>query len=107
MDEIADLKERLRKCNAVIQQLPESEAFNILVNDLEESKNQIDSSWHFIEHTTEEGLKRLAEMRVTKLAISNIINIISQYKDEADRISIEIDNIEKKTQRSYYEDEEK
>ncbi len=72
-----DLIRRIDRCQKVISGIPNNEVVQILFEDLGESKKRIDENWHLVTDTD-----KLKELRVTKLAIHTLLNMVENYEHD-------------------------
>ena len=80
---IEELEKKISKCNLVLENLGNNEAFKMVLSDFEENKKRIDENWHLI---TDD--KQLEQLRITKLAIMSLLNVLPSYEHDR-RISLE------------------
>lgn len=73
----AELLSRIERCNKVISGIPGNEVIAILFEDLGKTREQIDNNWHFVNDE-----KKLAELRVTKLAIGTLLGLVKNYEHD-------------------------
>jgi transcription termination factor NusB len=74
------LASRMAHCKTIIEGLKHYEPFQMLLKDVEETRKRIDSSWHL---ATDE--KQIAELRITKLAIMEILGMVDHYQADYDK----------------------
>ena len=93
-NDINDIRENLHriiaKSNMVINSLEHNDAFNQVLSDFEEQKKRIDNNWHLISKKED-----LEEMRITKLAVMSILNVLDNYRfdlKKAQEELIKLDN---------------
>jgi len=80
-----DLSSRISRCSLVVNELQNNDAFRCVMEDFQKHKEMIDSNWQFV--TDKE---KLEEMRITKLAVLSLLNIIETYKADKTRAEAEL-----------------
>lgn len=84
-----DLREKIRRANIVIKELPLSNAFQILLEDFSAQKKLIDDNWHLVSDD-----QKLKEFRVTKFAVMTLLNTIQNYENDLKMATTELDKLE-------------
>lgn len=76
-----DLKEsllrRVSRNTQVVAELKNSSAWNFVKEDFSEAKQRIDDTWALIDDP-----KKLMELRVSKLAITQILTLLDSYEHD-------------------------
>lgn len=86
---IRELRNRVEKSNRIVSELENNGAFKELLSDFEEQKKRIDDNWHLVSNK-----EQLEEMRVTKLAVSSILNALDNYRHDFKVAQLELGKIE-------------
>lgn len=73
----SDLIRKIDRCQKVISGVRDNEVIQILFEDLGETRKRIDENWHLV---TEQS--KLQELRVTKLAVHTLINLVENYEHD-------------------------
>lgn len=72
-----ELINKIGRCQKVIAGVRDNEVLQILFEDLGETRKRIDENWHLV---TDD--KKLQELRVTKLAVHTLINMVETYEHD-------------------------
>jgi hypothetical protein len=86
---IEDLNKRIAKCNRMIEGLGNHGPFLEMLEDFKLTRQRIDDNWQLVSDE-----KKLQEMRITKLAIMSVINIVEDYKHDLSKAQEELVKIE-------------
>ena len=81
----AKLIERIGRCQIVLKEISEGKAWRFLLEDFSKTKQTIDDNWHLVSDPI-----KLAELRVTKLAIQTIMNTLLTYQHDLDMAQREL-----------------
>lgn len=73
------LIKKISRITQILAELKNSQAWQFIVEDFSETKQRIDDSWAFIPSTEPE---KLSELRVSKMAIMQVINLIENYEHD-------------------------
>lgn len=68
---------KIGDCELVIREVEGSEAWKILLRDFERTRKTIDDNWQLLFDE-----KKLDELRITKLAVMQLVNLIETYKHD-------------------------
>lgn len=79
------LTRRIDDCDRVLRHLSDCDAFRVIKKDLSEQEKIINDNWHTV---TDE--KKLQELRVTKFAISHLVNLEEKYKEDKENAEKEL-----------------
>jgi len=93
------LLSKIADCHTVIDGISNNSAWSIIVRDFERYKKDIDANWHLVNDE-----KKLAEFRVTKFAVVQLLNTIETYKTDlatAEKELQKLDNPEKEVMKDY------
>ena len=85
----ADLREKIRRANIVVKELPVSGAFQILLEDFASQKKLIDDNWHLVADET-----KLKEFRITKFAVMTLLNTVQNYENDLRMATQELNKLE-------------
>ena len=78
-DRKQQLIEKIAECDLVVREVDNSEAWKIILKDIDAMRQKIDDNW-----AMQFDAKKLDEMRVTKFAVMYLLNIINAYKSDLD-----------------------
>ena len=84
-----ELRLRISRCNRIVTELENNQAFKEVLDDFRQTKQRIDDNWHLISDP-----RQLEEMRITKLATVSLINTIETYKHDLNRAQEELIKLE-------------
>lgn len=73
------LLSKVSRNSSVVAELKNSSAWRIIVEDYEEAKRRADDAWAFIPESEPEKLR---ELKITKLAIAQVLNLLSNYEHD-------------------------
>lgn len=91
--------ETISRCDVVINAIKSNTDWAIVLDDLSKERQRIDDSWHL---STENGL---LDLRVTKMAVMYLINLIQIYEKDREAASKRLHQIrEPETHSSGYYD---
>lgn len=85
-----ELVRKISECTEVVEQVRNSNAWKIIYRDLEDTRKKIDDNWHLL---SEEDSKQRAELRITKLATMQLLNLIDNYEHDAQLANMELHKI--------------
>lgn len=85
----ANLREKIRRSNIVVKELPVSGAFQIILEDLAAQKKMIDDNWHLVADET-----KLKEFRITKFAVMTLLNSVQSYENDLRLATQELDKLD-------------
>jgi hypothetical protein len=77
IDRKQQLIEKITECETVVRGVENSEAWKIILKDIDSLRAKIDDNW-----AMQFDSKKLDEMRVTKFAVMYLLNIINSYKSD-------------------------
>lgn len=83
------LREKIRRSNIVVSQLPASEAFQIILDDFANQRRMIDDNWHLVSDEN-----KLKEFRITKFAVMTLLNTIQNYENDKKMATLELEKLE-------------
>jgi len=90
---IEELKDECRKvierANTVLQELPQSAAWNVITEDFGRQKKMIDDNWHLVHEED-----KLDQLRTTKLAVLALVSIVESYKHDLNQASKQLNELE-------------
>lgn len=98
-DEYDILVERMSKCQRVIEDLKNSEAWKILMSDMQAERERLDDHWQSISDE-----KQLVEARVLKMAVMHIVRLTDKYEAEYKSLKSQknsFDNLDKEILKDY------
>ena len=78
----------INKCQFIVDGLKDNGAWQVVVEDFEKQRKDLDDTWHFI--TNE---KHWYEARVTKLAVNKILNLVGDYENDMKVAQVELSKI--------------
>jgi len=84
-----ELQDRLSKCTTVIDDLNNTGAWKILIEDMEKQKKIADDNWHLIQDPL-----KLETLRIGKLGVNHVISIPEAYKQEKEQIEEELERLD-------------
>lgn len=87
---INELQKKISRANIVINEVKQSQAWRIIMEDFSASKQRIDDNWHLVKS----GDPKLEEFRITKLAIASILDTFNNYEYDIRKATEEIYAIE-------------
>lgn len=76
-DRKQQLIEKIAECELVVREVERSEAWKVILRDIEKTNQLINDNWFRIFDE-----KKLDEMRITKLAVVQLSNTIEAYKSD-------------------------
>lgn len=79
MDNKEFLISKISRNSQVVQELEGSAAWKIIKEDFEKERDRIDNTWHMV---PEERKNDLTELRVAKMAITQILNMPENYRHD-------------------------
>lgn len=88
LDREDELIRKIGDCELVIREVEGSEAWKILLRDLEQTRKNIDGHWHLLAEK-----EKLDELRITKLAVNQILGLIDTYRHDLAMAKQELHNI--------------
>ena len=77
--------EKIAQCNLVITGLENNDSFKQVLKDFDAQRRMIDDNWQYISDPA-----KLEEMRITKLAVLSLLNIIDNYKHDLQKAQEEL-----------------
>ena len=84
----AQLIEKIGRCQTIISEVGQGKAWGYLIEDFTRTKQTIDNNWHLVSDVT-----KLAELRVTKLAIKTIMDTLLTYQHDLDLAQRELETL--------------
>lgn len=73
------LLSKVSRNSTVVAELRSSNAWNLIKQDLEERKVEIDNAWAYI---PDSDIEKLRELRISKLAILHILSLQENYEHD-------------------------
>ena len=83
-----DLQDRLGECSIVMNDLKSTQAWKILLKDMEKQQANIDGCW---QNTPADKIESL---KVLKMGVMHVINVPVSYQQEKDYIEKELEKID-------------
>lgn len=85
------LLRKVSRNSAIVGELKGSNAWKMVCEDFDESKRRIDDAWAFI---PENDKDKLAELRISKLALVQIMNLVENYEHDLKVASEQLSKID-------------
>lgn len=88
---------QISKAQTVVEQLESLEAWKYVVEDFQNQVDMIDKNWHFIspEEKSANGVNKLSELRLTKMASLSLVNLLDSYKYQAEQATAQLEALRK------------
>jgi len=83
-----DLQDRLGECSVVVNDLVSTQAWKILLKDMNKQKQNIDDCWQNTKADQLDALKAI------KMGVMHVINVPVSYQQEKDYIEKELEKID-------------
>lgn len=102
VDNREQLRNRINDCQIVLNELEQSNAWNVVLNDANLWVKQLDDRWQDVADE-----KQLREMRVLKMAYKYLLDIRIKYKNDMENAKTELmrlENPDKYIQKDYDEE---
>jgi len=88
-----ELQDKVSRCNMILRELENNQGFRAMLEDFNKTRMNIDNNWQFIFEPD-----KLQEMRVTKMAVMSILNMLESYEHDKNTAAaklVELDNEDK------------
>lgn len=96
-----ELRTKINRNRSIVIGLESSQSFKMAVEDFEENIKRANDNWHLINLDTPELFYQL---KYNKLACLAVVQLIDNYKNDIERMELEIKKIDGEVDTSYWQD---